>query len=217
MNHPEIDCALIGFSAGALTSLWIGYQLRKRVERWRARRDQRLTKRGIKKAYKHDVVVGIKQVDAGFPDLVGPAWTPRPKHIPFGDLGGVPRSEQDARQVLTDKPRTLPLEGRERKERVRGALFTRQAIPIDRATAEHLAEDFRQKFPAVAGYAETTAAKLAETTTQSIYEDVVAALVDSGFKRAVAATAAKECTLAERSGGLESWAAAAFRRATAKP
>lgn len=174
--NKELDCLIIGFSVGSLASLWVGYWLRGRVERWRNRRSM---KRSYAKALGADTVLSIKQT-----------------------------REQGAHQVLSGKPRVIPLE----KRRSRDPLATEtlyhrpapQQIPII-PPADALLRDLELD------------KQQAKETARIIREDAVAALTGAGYKRAAAEAALDACTLAERAGGLESWVACALRRAAAKP
>lgn len=171
--NKELDCLIIGFSVGSLASLWVGYWLRGRVERWRNRRSM---KRSYAQALGADTVVSIKQTH-----------------------------EQGARQVLSGKPRVIPLEKRRSRDPLAAETLYRrpQQIPV---------------VPSAALLREAELdAQRAKETARIIREDAVAALTGAGYKRAAAEAALDACTLAERAGGLESWVACALRRAAAKP
>jgi hypothetical protein len=190
--NKELDCLIIGFSVGSLASLWIGYWLRGRVERWRRGRTPRV----------HERALGPSRRDA--------------KHIPFTlasdehsalDVVGRPR-EQRVRNMLSGKPRVIPLEKRRSRDPLAAETLYRrpapQQIPII-PPADALLRDLELD------------AQQAKETARIIREDAVAALTGAGYKRAAAEAALDACTLVERAGGLESWVACALRRAAAKP
>jgi hypothetical protein len=178
MTNRELDCLIIGFSVGALASLWVGYWLRKRVERWNTRRQQRAARRYA-------------------------------KHIPFGDLSSVPRSEQDARRVIR-RSDVMPLRKRDSEHptlRRTRTPMERVAIPIVKPTNEspHVIATEIPSLPYAANI----------VTTSTIRMDAIAAITSVGYKHQIAETALDACTLVERAGGLESWIAAALRRLVA--
>lgn len=86
-----------------------------------------------------------------------------------------------------------------------GGRAERQAVaPRAAAPVEHEAEPDRVKPQA--------ARPRAEARTREMADDVIAALVESGYKKAVASEAAWGCGAAERA-TIESWTMAALRRA----
>lgn len=105
---------------------------------------------------------------------------------------GEPR--QSVRSML-EKPRVIPL----RSKRETPSVIDPDKVPIapipiaPGGTSEH-----------------------ARAVEDELRAEVIAALVGSGYKRFDAGTAVDACTFAERAGGLESWVAAAFRRAASK-
>ncbi|HEY8926196.1 MAG TPA: hypothetical protein VIU64_17560 [Polyangia bacterium] len=193
MTNREIDCLVMGLAAGGTTCLWLGYKLRQRVERWQAGRARR-ARRGAKPTLVPipDVVVGINQ-----------------------------RPEQSARRVLVARNRVIPLTPK------RHVVYTDVAgdptkvapapipiAPLSREGAEEIAALWRGAWPDVARISDT---KMRELEDSAVRRDAVAALTGAGYKRAAAEAAVDACSPEERAGGLESWVAAAFRRASAKP
>jgi hypothetical protein len=195
--NKELDCLIIGFSVGSLASLWVGYWLRGRVERWRRGRSARA----------HERAIGPARRDA--------------KHIPFThardehsalDVVGRPR-EQRVRNVLSGKPRVIPIPKRDDAEVGHEHHRVKQPIPLP---CDSFHEPGSIPSAAFLRGAELDALQ-AKETARIIRDDAVAALTGAGYKRAAAEAALDACTLAERAGGLESWVACAFRRAAAKP
>lgn len=165
MTNREFDLLCIGFSIGALSFLWLGYQLRIRVERWQNRRSSK-------------------------------RWRQAAKTTPFPSPGyGTIPGEQSARRVLRDKPRVIPLERRQPS-----LAAVPDGDPSGYAIAPHWSDPDSE----------------ASRTARAIRGDAVSALMNAGFKRLSATAAVDACTLAERAGGLESWVAAALRRAASK-
>ena len=117
-------------------------------------------------------------------------WRRRAKTTPFPSPGydAIPFC-LDTRVVLK-KPRHVPL--------------ARRDLNTERTTPSHT--DF-QRIPI------TCNSSMAAETTHLIREDALAALTGAGYKRAAAEAALDACTMVERAGGLESWVAAALRRA----
>lgn len=178
MTNRELDVLVLGFSVGALASLWAGYQLRVRVERWRARREDRARQRSARR---------------------------RAKSIPFDGSNLPALYAQNAHRVLTGKPRLVPLSKRDPNTgRTRDQHADLQRIPISS----------RELDPSEV--ARICATSKQEETARTVREDALAALVGAGYKRAVAEAALDACTPEERAGGLESWVAAALRRAVSK-
>lgn len=205
MTNREIDCVIMGLAAGGTTCLWLGYQLRVRVERWKAGRVARASKRVRRDA----------------------------KHIPFPSPGAdsVP-SEQDARAVL-GKPRKIPLKSNrtgwpnvetssEQRATYQWVSPSAEAIPVVRDPSK-VDPIPLPRAPTGAGRFLTSieaiedARVVAAETARQFREDALAALTGAGYKRAAAEAALDACTMVERAGGLESWVAAALRRAAAKP
>lgn len=195
MTNREFDTFIIGLSIGALAFLWVGYRLRIRVERWQSRR---LMKRSYDKARAADTVVSIRQDDSigrGSPTYAS-------KTVTAG-------ASQDARVVLKNKkPRVIPLAKQDPDaERMTHTYF--QRIPIFKpptAPSDVPLVDRHWSHPD----------NPANVAAREIRRDAYAALVDSGFGRAAAVAALDACTPEERAGGLESWVAAALRRAASK-
>lgn len=233
MSAEERDAMIIGFAVGALLSLWVGYWLGRRVERWHSRRavDRELA--------------AIRRAD-------DKAFRRAAKHIPFDGSSAPPA--QSVRTVLA-KPRTIPLERRVESLTIDAKLSERDA--------EAMVERWREAWPAAAswkpdplrnpgpaglspaevraltGAPDALAARDPVTTnlprsapgsqvrlvvhkprtapsTDHRSEDrelVVAALVGSGFPKAIATAAVDQCSIAERAAGVEAWTAAALRRA----
>jgi hypothetical protein len=179
MTNREFDLLCIGFSIGSLSFLWLGYQLRMRVERWQARRSTMRARQTAK-------------------------TTPFPSPG-YGTIPSELIQERLQRRVIRDKPRVIPL------ERKRPSLaVVPDGDPSDYAiapgwTREHYVDEI---------------AKSREITDdlcqKATYAEAINALVSSGYKKVAAVAAVDACTLAERAGGLESWIAAAFRRAASK-
>jgi len=124
--------------------------------------------------------------------------TPRHTYL-VGELRGAD-VEQRLHRVLTEKPRIVPLKRRDpNTERTRDRHVDMQRIPIVYApraldVADHVLE-----------------------ATDEVRMNAYSALVEAGFKKVDARDAVEACTPEERAGGLESWVAAALRRAAAKP
>jgi len=135
------DEVMVGIAIGGTAGLALGYELRKLVVRfqtWRGKKPDHITKRDLKKAYRHDKVVAI---------------------------------------VEHEKPPTIPLKR------------TRRTTPVN-----HTQE---QPIP----------------VTNPDREDVIAALMGSGYKKDVAIKAADACSMEERARGLQQWTIAAFKNA----
>lgn len=192
MNNPEFDTFVIGLAVGGSTCLWLGYRLRVRVERWRAGRAVRASKRARQAA----------------------------KHIPFPLPGaGTIPAEQDARAVLR-KPRHVPLDKRPKvNPQAPWVSPSAEIIPIvdpDKVSVAPI-----PIAPGGVGHPPTQhdldeARVVAAETVRIIRADALAALTGAGYKRAAAEAALDACTMVERAGGLEHWVAAAFRRLAAK-
>ncbi len=188
MSHREFDTFIIGFAIGSIACLWLGYRLRVRVERWQARRRPK---------YNH-----TRTVD-----------------------GRSPPSRQDAKSLLR-APRVIPL----RSKRQTPSVIDSNKVPVapipityrDAADdATKLISEWRGAWPEVARISDNQMRELevraeATETARQIREDALAALTGAGYTRRDAEAALDACTMAERAGGLESWVAAAFRRATSK-
>lgn len=192
--NKELDCLIIGFAAGALASLWVGYWLRGRVERWHSGRATRRQAR----AREHDfptTVAGNRETRRGA------------RHIPFGDLSDSPTGRRPPAP-----PPFQPIPPTKRRDLEHPTLRAAPRIPIAVLRERSAAS------PADALLADLDAdrARAAETA-RIIREDAVAALTGAGYKRAAAEAALDACTFVERAGGLESWVASALRRAAAKP
>jgi hypothetical protein len=134
-NIHEVE---VGMAIGAIGGIALGYQLRKLVVRfqtWRAKRD-RITKRDVREAYKHDRVVDFQPVtEKAKPMLLSRVRAPSP---PKGHWSEVPSPDRD---------------------------------------------------------------------------DVVAALMGAGYKKADAVKATDACSMVERASGVEHWTVAALRNA----
>lgn len=189
MDNREFDCVVLGFSVGALSALWVGYELRKRVERWQARRDIKATRRAS-------------------------------KSVPFGALtanvGVVSRAEQDARLLLK---KTIPLDKRDPntgRVRPRDQHANFQRIPIAKTPLPSSDNGYHVPTDNELASHWSNSEHPANLTAQAIRADALAALTGAGLKRAEAEAALDACSLAERAGGLESWVAAALRRAATK-
>jgi len=192
MTNREIDCLIMGIAAGGTTCLWLGYQLRVRVERWKAGRAVRASKRARQDS----------------------------KHIPFPSPGaGTVPSEQDARAVLR-KPRHVPLDKRPKvNPRAPWVSPSAEPIPVVRGPSK---VDPIPLPRATGGASRADASDLddarlvAAETVRQIREDALATLTGAGYKRAAAEAALDACTMVERASGLEHWVAAAFRRLATK-
>lgn len=194
MTRPERDTLIIGFSVGALAFLWIGYRLRVRVERWHARRVAHRQAR----VREHD-----------FPVTTGRARRPS--------------SEQNARSVLANRPqpRVIPINrfvpfdlwpGTD----VKINLDPSTGVVITGTTGDPTKVDPAPIPVAPRGHFETFDEADKRVAAETARADALAALTGAGYKRPAAEAALDACTLAERAGGLESWVAAALRRATSK-
>ncbi len=204
MTNRELDVLIIGFSVGSLASLWLGYHLRKRVERWQTRRRQRAD-------LQHDARKSAK-------------------HIPFGDLSSVFPAKQDARQgmrrqeIISLKPRDSEYPTLRRTR----APMERVIIPIIKLPSadngyhvpsdnERVANTMAASIPSLPydqSYDREPMIRAVEETAHAIRTDAVAALTGAGYKLRDALAALDACMLVERAGGLESWVAAALRRLT---
>lgn len=135
------------------------------------------------------------------------------KSIPFDGSNSPAGYVQNARHVLTDKPRLVPLKRRD-LESPTLRQPRRTPIPIVRGELDPAHDPSGlasfQRF-------DVTDKLEAAETARVIREDALAALTGAGYKRAAAEAALDACSLTERAGGLESWVAAAFRHARAKP
>lgn len=109
------------------------------------------------------------------------------KSVPFSDAVHAQRFDQSARNMLAGKPRIIPLKQDPKHYHTHYA-GKPQEIPV--------------------------CADLHETNTTR--EEAILALAESGFKKSTAAAAVDSCSPEER-GSLESWVAAALRRATSQP
>ena len=125
--------------------------------------------------------------------------------------------EQRARQVLSGKPRVIPLPKRD-PEVGHEHHRVERPIPLPCDSFHEPGSPSQQIPPADALLRDLELDKQqAKETARIIREDAVAALTGAGYKRAAAEAALDACTLVERAGGLESWVACALRRAAAKP
>lgn len=131
------------------------------------------------------------------------------KHTPFGGLSETLQSrhhEQKARMVMVRRQQFIPI-----------------AKHVTASDAEKLTNDWREAWPEVARAAKAEAGEFqkfddldkerAAASAKEQRAEVVAALVGAGYKKVAAVVAVDACTLAERAGGVESWAVAAFRHA----
>lgn len=135
------------------------------------------------------------------------------KHIPFPSPGyGTIPSEQDARAMLR-KPRRIPLERRPVSPSAEDTpIIDPDKVPI---TPIPIAPGGISRLLTSIEDIEDARVVASETARQ-IREDALAALTGAGYKRRDAEAALDACTMVERAGGLESWVAAAFRRAASK-
>lgn len=188
MTNRELDTFIVGFAIGSIVCLWLGYRLRVRVERWQARRHAKRVARNRE----HD-----------FPTTIGHGRRAI-KTIPLSSPNaGAISLPQDVRIVLR-KPRRIPLERRPVNPNA-------EVIDPDKAPVASI--------PIAPGGYAISPGRIGpndHAVVDELRAEVIAALVGSGYRRFDAGTAVDACTFAERSGGLESWAAAAFRRAASK-
>ncbi len=197
MTNRELDVLIIGFSVGSLTSLWLGYHLRKRVERWQARRRQRAdlssvprVKQDAWQARRRDPeVMPLKKRDSEHPTLRRTRAPMERTLIPV-----VKPTDEPSFMVLDEK---MPI-----ADALTSAGYKLRDVPA----AKKLVDDWHQR--------PVAPIRAAEETTHTIRTDAVAALTGAGYKLRDALAALDACMLVERAGGLESWVAAALRRLT---
>lgn len=201
MNHRELDCLIIGFSVGALAFLWIGYQLRKRVERWYARREQRAHQRALGRQSRQS----SKSIPFG--DLSDPLGFHKMTGRTAGDIAMA--TEQDARRMIK-RQKIIPLV-KWNPTPPDGAQHPRE-VPVIKIVGDHDRGPWEHH-----GALADDVARREATCRRAIREEALVCLTSAGYKRATAETALDACTLTERAGGLESWIAAALRRAATKP
>jgi hypothetical protein len=191
MTNREIDCVIMGLAAGGITCLWLGYHLRVRVERWQTGRAARAGQRARRDA----------------------------KRIPFQSPGtstGTIPGEETTRYRGLRGGRVIPLTSKRHAPSVDDADKV-DPIPLPVTPLRAVPDGNPDGLAISPGWVspEVDRARATETA-RMIRADALAALTGAGYKRAAAEAALDACSMVERAGGLESWVAAALRRAAAK-
>lgn len=200
----EFDAFVIGLCVGGLFFLWVGYWLRKRVERWRRRQS----------ADSHH----LQALEPPRNMTAQRGAYKKAKHIPFDDLNAparVGKLQADQRQMIR-KADLVPLE-----PALRNLTFTSSheaARPIPTALpgpGEGSGDAIPRPIPSYEAevpllpWPESQAEGIANA--KAIRDQAIAVIAGSGFKRADAIRALDACTLVERASGLDTWVTCAFR------
>lgn len=221
MSHRELDTFIIGFAIGSIACLWLGYRLRVRVERWQARRRPKYihtrTVEGRSPPSRQDAKSMLRA-----PRIIPlerrvvrsrPA-SPSAEVIPI--IKGTPHPADPG---FTISPGWT--NGHDHKWPAEIPIAPNGSNRDAADEAAKLVDEWRDAWPEVARISDNQMRELevraeASETARQIREDALAALTGAGYKRRDAEVALDSCTLVERAGGLESWVAAAFRRAASK-
>lgn len=172
MNQQLVDCVCMGVCGGVLAGSWLGYKLRKIVEREKRKRTDRAWVSEKQQPRKRDAVTGVV-VD-------------RPR-IQRDHASTIERriEAQQARDVMARSNQVIPI--------------TRAKNPTPQTMADHpFAEQVREVDDLL--------------KAEEVRDDVIAALMSSGFRGAAAARAADSCTEADRA-TVEAWIRAALANA----
>ncbi len=175
MTSREIDTMVMGFAVGALACLWLGYRLRVRVERWLSRRSG-----------------PVKRVPAG-------TFARETKHIPFGGVHNVPRSPQEARQMMRRQSIPLRVVRGLDAERTINHHVDMQRIPITRSLG-------------VEALASASYRKVVNESDADRHL-VIETLTSAGYRKVAAVVAVDACAAEERV-SVEAWTVAALRNAS---